>query len=286
MFRVIACAVVLISAAVIDTIAQQTATAAKFEVAAIRVNRSGDFIRLGPMLQPGGRVLATNVPLVQIIRAAYALDENQLIGAPDWADTIMFDVDARASGEPTPDAAAAMVRELLADRFALKAHTESRQLPVYLLTRVSDQKTTPGLSRSGAECAPIIPPPGAPPPPPPPGQAGIPLNVTRTLLRCPTIFFSGAIGHVSARAVTMERFASALTRSVRRPVIDRTGLSGEFDINMTYRADLDAGPAPAPPQNFPDLFTAIREQLGLRLESGRAPVEVLVVDRVERPADN
>jgi uncharacterized protein (TIGR03435 family) len=179
-----------------------------------------------------------------------------------------------------------MVRALLAERFALTAHAESRQLPVYLLTRVGGQQSR-GLTRSGPECAPLTMPSGIPmPPPPPPSMTGIPLSVTRTPLRCPTIFALGSIGHVSARAITMDGFASALVGAVQRPVIDQTGLTGEFDIDLTYGSALEALPAGSPVDFSPVLFTAIREQLGLKLENARAPVQVLVIERVQRPTEN
>lgn len=285
--RIVVCTLAIAISAALAPAAQDAPPAARFDVASVRVNRTGAGFDTGPRLQPGGRVFATNVSLVEIIKDAYNIRDNQLLGAPEWARTVMFDIDARAGGEPTTDVAAAMVRTLLAERFALRVHRETRELPVYLLTRVPDRQKVPGLKQSGKECAPLTMPQGIPmPPPPPPGVSGLPLNGTRTPLRCPTIFAFGPIGHVSGRAITMDSFASALTGAARRPVINQTGLEGEYDIDLTYGHDLAAAAAATPDDAAPALFTALRESLGLRLDSSRAPIDVLVIDRLEKPTEN
>src|SRR5687767_3786878 len=111
----------------------QAPAAAKFDVSSVKVNRSGAPFRIGPMLQPGGRVIATNLALRDLIRAAYGVDDNQLVGGPAWIDADQFDVEARGPADLTPARGQAMLRDLLADRFKLVTHPETRQLPIYRL---------------------------------------------------------------------------------------------------------------------------------------------------------
>ena len=268
----------------------QAPAAAKFDVSSVKVNRSGAPFRVGPMLQPGGRVIATNLALRDLIRAAYGVDDNQLVGGPAWIDADRFDVEARGPADLTPARGQAMLRDLLADRFKLVAHPETRQLPIYRLVMARrDRAPGPRLKPSGPECAPITPPPGIPTPPPPPpptGGGGVPLTDTDgTPRRCGTMMFPGAM---STRSVTLSAFAKLLSFGVGRPVVDETGWAGAFDIDLTYTPDLGAAVSQTAPSanTAPSLFTALEEQLGLKLESARGPVNVVVIDRAERPAEN
>jgi uncharacterized protein (TIGR03435 family) len=257
---------------------------AVFEVASIKANRSGAPGAIGLMLMPGGRVFAQNVPLRELIRMAYALEDSQLEGGPGWIASERFDLEARTYPEATADNARAMARALLAERFALAGHTEVRQLPVYELRMAkADRSLGVGLRPSGPECRPRTMPAGLPAPPAPPAGAGVPLGAGG--LMCPGGFLPG---HLSIRSVDMPAFAFALwQRIVRRPVLDRTGLNGRFDVDLTYWSEFERiNGAPAPENGAPSIFTAVREQLGLTLESTRGPVDVLVIDRVERPTDN
>jgi uncharacterized protein (TIGR03435 family) len=183
-----------------------------------------------------------------------------------------------------------MLRALLADRFGLVTHPETRQLPIYRLVMARrDRVLGPQLKPAGPDCGPITPPAGVPlPPPPPPGSGpgATPLTGTRGLTRrCGTLMYPGGM---SARAMTMEALAGVMAFNVGRPVVNDTALAGEFDIDMAYAPDLGVGPpsAAAAATSTPSLFTALEEQLGLKLESARGPVNVVVIDRVERPADN
>lgn len=266
----------------------QTPAPRSFELASVKVNRTGQPFGMGPTLQPGGRVRAINVLLIDLIRAAYGVEENQIVSAPPVPD-VFYDIEARTSPTATVADAAGMLRTLLADRFGFKAHRETRPLPVYTLLRVSRTTLGPALKPSGNECAPLTFPAAGrnappPPPPPPPSMEGSPIAANRRFSRCPTVFFPGGI---SARAVDMEGFAGALALFVHRPVIDRTELRGDFDIDLSYAPDYALGPDAAPStSSAPSLVTALREQLGLRLESTRAPVEVLVVDQIRPPTEN
>ena len=284
------------------TLAAQAPAVHGFEVASVRANRSGQPVQIGPVVQPGGRVFAVNRPLRELIRVAYGLEENQLIAAHQLVDA-NFDLEARAGADTTPQQAALMLRTLLTNRFGLKSHTEKRELPVFRLVRDGGRPLGTQLRRAGPDCAATTLPrlaEGVPPPPPPPPQiAGKPLAPERVMFNCDSIFFSG---HLSLRGVTMGTFAMVLSRLVRRTVLDQTELSGVFDIDVTYApsgveavpppvaggplgGDSQPGPAFAQ-RDGPQLSTAVREQLGLRLESDRAPVAVLVVDDVRQPTEN
>jgi uncharacterized protein (TIGR03435 family) len=271
------------------TLAQQPAG---FEVATVKVNVSRPGPSFALMLLPGGRVVAQNAPLRDVIRAAYGLEDSQLEGGPDWLRTTRIDIEARAGGAVTIDGARAMTRTLLAERFRLATHTDTRQLPVYaLVLSRSDRSPGRALRVSGKDCAPVTLPAGLPPAPPPPAGGGITLMPGG--FQCPSGLFPG---HLSLRSLDMTAFASVLWRRLfQRPVVDRTGLSGPFDLDLTYLPDLEtmngrpASENPALPAQIlgaSSIFTALQEQLGLKLESARGPVDVLVIDKVEPLIEN
>jgi uncharacterized protein (TIGR03435 family) len=263
-----------------------------FEVAAVKMNASGPGPSFGLMVLPGGRVFAQNVPLRELVRAAYGLEDSQLEGGPPWIRSTRYDVEGRAGSEVTIETARAMVRTLLAQRFRLAAHTEVRQLPIYELVMArGDRALGKALRTSGPDCAPVTLPAGLPPAPPPPAGAGLP--VAPGGVQCPSGFLPG---HLSIRKIDMPAFASVLWRRIgQRPIVDRTGRSGYFDIDLTYLPELESvngRPAsenpslPAAIAAAPSIFTAVQEQLGLKLESTRGPVDVLVIDRVEALIEN
>jgi uncharacterized protein (TIGR03435 family) len=250
-----------------------------FEVASIKANRSGE-VRVTMAPQPGGRFVATNAPLGAIIRNAYQLQEYGLIGGPRWLQTDRFDIIARASSNAPVGQVRLMLRTLLADRFRLVMHTEMRVLPLYaLVTARSSHPPGPQMRPTEADCANAAAPslaldfPGRRDPDAPCGYIG-----------------PGVGGGAKFRGVTMEAFARFLATTVHRPVIDRSGLAGYFDMDLELTAEL-APPPPPPglPDRFdrsssPSIFTALQEQVGLKLQSSRGPVEVLVIDHVEHPA--
>lgn len=276
---------------------------ATFDVASVRANRSGAPLQILPTLQPGGRVFAINLALREFIQSAYGLRDNQLILASPLAEA-RFDLEARAGGGATPEQAAAMLRALLTERFSLKTHGETRQVPVYTLERMNAARLGTQIRPSGPECAsltiPSGPAPPPPPPPPPPSMAGALLGPREDGASCPSMFFPGTW---SIRSMSMRAFVRALERLVRRAVVDGTGLTGEFDLDLSYAPESfelpfagnvvggtvggpeGFGPG-APQRTGPSVFTALRDQLGLRLEAGRAPVDVLVVDEVRQPREN
>jgi uncharacterized protein (TIGR03435 family) len=265
-------------AAVAQTPAGQKPT---FEAASIKQNRSS-----GPslLLYSSGRVTATNLPLRLFIRNAFRLQPTQLIGGPDWLDDEHYDIVANSSVRMTADTMRQMEQSLLADRFKLVAHTESRDLPVYALVLVrSDGKLGPHMSLTHNDCdagrAPAAAPNNSPP--------ICDWTRNRADLSAPDRYVSGGI--------TMATFAEALSLSLDRKVIDHTGLTGRYDFDLSFTPDfissapvqLPPGVAPPPPNpDLESLYVALQEQLGLRLESTHGPVEVLVIDSVSKPSEN
>jgi uncharacterized protein (TIGR03435 family) len=256
-----------------------------FDVASVKANHSGDSRRMiGPA--PGGRFVAVNQTVRDLIPFAYGLPQVaaaiRIVGGPRWLDTDRFDIDAKADGSPSPQELGLMLRTLLADRFQLTVHSETREAPIYALVMArSDGALGARLRRSEVsevECAarraairrnesvPAIP-PGARP-------------VCGTGRSIP--------GNVTAVGWSMDTLATTLIPFVGRVVSDRTALAGLFDIGLEWTPDPSQRPANAPePSNVdpngPSLFTALQERLGLKLESNRGPVDVLAIDRVERP---
>ena len=266
-----------------------------FEVASVKPNKSGEgFIRFG--LQPGGRFTAQNVPARELIRFAYNVQPFQIEGGPNWLNSDRFDVTAKAEGElqqvgpGQSGPVQAMMQNLLADRFKLKVHRENKEMPIYALvlarsdgrlgkqiepstvdcTAQRGRGAGPGAGRGG---------PGGPPPAPPqPGE------------RPQCGMFMG-IGSVGAGDVPIQQLAQLLSGRVQRIVVDKTGLTGRYSFNMEFTPDQMPPPGATPPgvqlpainPDGPSIFTALQEQLGLKLESTRGPVETLVIDSIEQP---
>jgi uncharacterized protein (TIGR03435 family) len=250
-----------------------------FEAASVKVTKStSPIVRIS---MPPGRLSVVNATLRMLIRNAYLFQDFRMSGGPGWLDTTRFDVEATAGASMTADQIRAMERTLLEDRFGLKTHVETRELPIYVLSVTRrDGKLGDRIKQSGEECAPLPSLSGAPPPPPPP--AG-PANAAQ---QCPSIL---AAGNFTGRKLTIARMATTLSQFVNREIVDRTNLSGAFDFELRWLPDQPIPPgAPQWPvdTNAPSLFAALPEQLGLKLEPSRAPVEVLVIDGAERPTED
>jgi uncharacterized protein (TIGR03435 family) len=278
------------------------AQALTFEAASIKPSAPGT---RGPMLQmnPGGRIRTIGMTPRFLIEVAYDVKDTQIEGGPSWISSDRYDIEAK----PEDSVAAAMdklppdqrkenlgemMQSLLRDRFKLVLSHESKELPVYILVAA---KNGPKLKKSD-----FVPPEhpneppiasGAnhfsPPPPPPPGGPHLPGGL---MMRGP--------GHLESTGSEMSMLVNALSMITHRVVIDKTGLAGRYDFTLNWTPDetqlRPGGPdgpggpgAPPPPDsNGPDLFTAIQEQLGLKLESQKAPVDVLVIQHVEKPSEN
>lgn len=260
-----------------------------FEVASVTPNKSGEpSARL--LIQPGGRYTATNVPLRTLIRSAYQLQDFQLIGGPDWIGADRFDIVAKAEGDipPTasdgaPESMQMMLRALLAERFNLKVHLEQRELPVYALRVASrDGKLGAHLRPVSVDCA-AVQAAGRAQGGPGPSQAREPSVCNMQI----------GPGRLIGGSMRLSQLATSLSQSVRRVVLDRTGLTGTFDFDLTWTPDqIPQGlPLGAPTllpgdADAPSIFAALQEQLGLKLETERAHVQVLVIDRVELPTSD
>ena len=246
--------------------AYSSAQQPRFEVASIKPNNSGSD-NSARNLGANGRLVFENFPLRQLIIAAYDIQAFQLIGGPAWINNERFDVEARAAATTPLPQMYLMMRSLLADRFKLLVRREERELPVYVLVKArSDGGLGPRMKASAVDCGPIGRGRGAPAPGTPPG----PPAGCRALITPSGVNFEGQ---------TTAHLATVLGMAVRQTVIDKTGLVGGFDLQLSFSPDT----APAADPNLPSLFTALQEQLGLKLESTRAPMEVVVIDSVERP---
>ena len=256
---------VLVISASLPVIAQNAPNdKLSFEVATIKPtppdDRSGRFTRM----QSSRQFEAKSYSLKYMIAASYGLPLNAISGGPDWADRDLYDIRALTPGEAQPslDQQMTMLRNLLADRFKLAFHRESKELPIYALS-VAD-----GGVRFMETAAPAT------------SQPVLVNSVFPDHVRLP------------ARNATMSQFAAMLQRAVLdRPVVDRTGLSQRYDFDLEWTADETqfGGRMPPPPPDAPrkpDLYAAMRDQLGLRLESTRGPIQTFVIDSVQRPTEN
>ncbi|HEX4138285.1 MAG TPA: TIGR03435 family protein [Bryobacteraceae bacterium] len=249
-----------------------------FEVASVKPNTSNAHTGYGR--PTGGRFSATNTSLKALVALAYKLPPYEVFGAPGWVESARYDIDARAAETSIPDDQfRLMLQALLADRFKLAAHTETRDEPIYTLTIVKTGLKAAKSKEGG--CTPFT--PGSTPPqpsqPPPCGAMGVGPN-----------FLDGA-------RITPAVMIRGLSDLLGRPVIDKTGYNEAFDFHLRFRMEGVAswgaggfGRPELPPNNddsdLPTIFTALRESLGMSLQAQRGPVEVLVIDRIEKPDEN
>jgi uncharacterized protein (TIGR03435 family) len=236
-----------------------------FEVVTIKPSNPETPGKLFRLVSP--REMGTiNTTVNDMIVFAYGIHPRQIGNGPSWLDADKFDIDGKADGEGAPSQAQfkVMFQKMLADRFQLKFHHEKKELSVYAITV---GKTGPKLTTSEGD------PSGA-----------------------PSLLFRGP-GNLPARNTTMEAFAQVMQAAVLdRPVVDQTGLTGHYDFQLRWTPDETqfaslGGFRPPPgaaesPNAPPDLFTAMQEQLGLRLTATKAQVDVLVIDKVEKPSGN
>lgn len=243
------------------------------------------------LFTPGGMSIA-GVPLPMIIREAFGVEDDHVLGMPAWAKSIRYDIEAKVAPDDAPklkdltmDQRRSMLVPLLEDRFHLRFHHETRDLPVYELLvakgGVKMQATKP------ADDAAPGPPPG---PPPGPGQPLRP-GSHMLMMRGP--------GHIESTGTGMEFLAHVLSRQLGRTVVDKTELTGDYEFKLEWTPD-DAVPAmtgaggaqPAansastPETSGPSLFTAVKEQLGLKLEATKGSADVIVIDQIEQPTPN
>jgi len=234
-----------------------------FEVATIKPSqpdRPGKGFRV-----QGSHFNTINTTLADLIKFSYGVQDKQIIGAPAWAETDKFDIEAQPDvpGAPNKDQVSMMVQKLLADRFQLKFHKETKELPAYVLTA---SKTGQKMKKSDSEEA------------------------------LPGLFFTNiSPATLNVRNATMDDVCHLFQSAVLdRPVVDQTAITGKWNFQLKWTADESQfggmGVKVPPPSDAadapPPLFTAIQEQIGLKLDAGKAQVEVLVVDKAEKPSAN
>jgi len=225
----------------------------RFEVASIKPNLSG--AQNTSIATEGGRLVITNATLKTLIRNAYGILDFQLTGGPGWLDTAMFDIQAKTgqakTGAPeniTPVLFKRLLQNLLEDRFQLKVRWDTREMPVYALLL---DKNGPKFKADTSSAEPGM-------------------NTSRG---------AGKV-KMTGTNVPIADFASNLGFQLKRIVLDQTGLTAQYDFALEFAADQAAE------TTDPSLFTAVRDQLGLKLESRKGPVQMLVIERAEKPSEN
>ena len=251
-----------------------------FEVASVKPNLSAD-TRLS-FGGPPGRYEIVNASLRTIVRVAHQVQDYQIVEAPEWIANERFDILATTPAV-VPAERAEMLRNLLADRFNLRTHVERREMPIFeMVLTQPDGRLGPSARATSVNCADraAMRNGGAPAPVPPVGA-----RLDRPL--CGLMWRPGVL---MAGAMTMGEFARELAPQVNRFVLDRTGITGFFDFDVQFTPEqitappLDAPPLPPVDPAGPSLLTALQEQLGIRLNATRAPIEVLVIDAIGRPS--
>lgn len=211
---------------------------------------------------PGGRFSATAVTVRSLLRAAYRVQDYQIAGAPGWFSTKRYDISAKVDG--TPPGQQPLLQTLLKDQFHLAVHSEKRELRAYALSVArNDGRLGPQLHKSDFDCEAYLAGPHPLPEPGPVSPCSARINM----------------GVLSAKSIPMAQLATSLAPFAGRFVVDRTGLEGRFDVELAWMPDAAADDATGP-----FIFTALQEQLGLKLVSVKAPVEVLVIDHADEPS--
>jgi uncharacterized protein (TIGR03435 family) len=239
--------------------AQSSQPSIAFEAASVRPSAANFGYVLFERNNPG-YFTVRNITVRELIRWAYLARPYSVVDGPDWIDRDRFDVVAVAQGRKTFDNFE-MVRTLLANRFALRVRREMREMPAYALERArGDGRLGPGLRPVTVDCV----------------QQG-------SSRPSPCGFRSGR-GALQATAIMWS--AELFSASLDRPLVDRSGLSGQFDIDLKWTNEVPTIPGAGTADDRVTLFTALREQLGLKLEPIKAPIDVIVVEGIERPTQN
>ena len=227
--------------------------------------------------QPGGRYVISNMTIAPAIRSAYPADISDLIGAPGWMNSEIYDLTAQAGREVSREQMQAMLQAMLADRFKLLVHYELQERPVYALVPVrADGRLGPNIKKSELDCDAILTARRA-------GSKESPPATSNGAPACGMRMSGGDAMQVLVGARPLSAFATWIRGATERVVIDKTGLNGNYDITLNYMPEPKPDPQPGEP---PNIFTALQAQLGLKLEPDRAPLKVLVIDHIEPPTEN
>jgi uncharacterized protein (TIGR03435 family) len=252
-----------------------------FEAASIKPHKSSGAVEMSRLLFTPYGFSATNVTLQTLIRDVYQVQASQIAGAPNWLNSETYDVEARMDKSVAEELRKVdpmqslperqrMLQALLADRCKLTLHRETKDLPVYALAIAENgpklQEAKPGDTYANGIKGPN-------------GHPGGPGNIRM------------GRGTLTGQALSMADFVRVLSDQLGRPVLDKTGLTGKYDLTLQWTPDDSQLPGlkqaePQPPPSGSSIFTAIQAQLGLELESQDSPVETLVIDHVEKPSEN
>ena len=268
----------------------QNAVAGKaaFDVTSVKPNNEGSG-RVMMLPAANGGWQASNVTLGMLVRLAFQLQDNQLVGGPKWLFEDRFDVMGTGTAPGKDGPLFEKVKSMIVDRFHLVTHVEKRDLPIYeLVLARRDGKLGDKLTPSTADCS--------APQGPAPGQRGFAVPGPGERPRCG---FGIGPGSILVGGQTIAAFAQNLSRLVGGIVVDKTNLKGPYDVSLTFAPDPGLGgrsefgglpppngPPPVATSDAPSIFAAVQEQLGLKLESTKGPVDILVIDSAEKPTQN
>jgi uncharacterized protein (TIGR03435 family) len=280
-----------------------------FDVVSIKRNttsQAGRFVTPTRIDRPDGGFTYTSIPVMTLIARAYPIDvPADTVGLPDWARRDYYDVSATSTlTKATPEDRIAMLRAMLADRFKLVVHVEKREQPVYNLALArSDGRLGPGMQLSNVDCAAKLeaqraafeaaqaagtPPPRQETPDLKAPPAPCTLRTLAPLIRDRMGDGQGRLGDLLEGETTIANLALGLRMTMRRLVVDKTGLTGTYRMKMNFdqRAAIETPVVNPDPDAPPSIFTAMPEQLGLKLEASKIEADTLIVDRLERPTEN
>jgi len=248
----------------------------EFDVASVKPNASG---RNNLLMRPpvDGRFTATNVTLKMLIALAYKVRQLEISGGPAWIASDRYDINAKAAdSNVSADQSRLMIQRMLEDRFKLMVHRATKEMPMYVLLPAKDGLKIPDAKEGSCVAIPSR-----------PGQPFIPICGSFIVLP----------NGLEGKKISMAQLASSLSGIVGPPVIDETGYTANFDFHLEFTRDVTATPqlSPAAGDNGlatpgdtsgPSIFTAIQEQLGLKLEATKGPVDILVIDHAEKPSED
>jgi uncharacterized protein (TIGR03435 family) len=265
--------------------AQEPARPATFDAASIKPHTSDDR-GLRVEARPG-RFIANNAAVIHVMEYAFGLRADQVLGGDEWVRTDRFDIEAVTPPDTPPEDVPRLVRQLLRDRFQLVVTNEVREQPVYVLQNArTDGRLGSALVPNEMDCGPVLAARRAGPPARPTSFGERPVCTSFQF----TMFQEGkgVVITIKGGAAPLSELTERLAGLLRRSIVDRTGLAGRFDFDLQFVPDPPAGgTAPATANELGvSLFTAVQEQLGLRLQPDRGQVPVLIVERVARPSEN
>ena len=234
-------------------VSAQSSESPAFEVASVKPNK---FTGVRALRVDPGRLVATRMSLNNLIGEAYSVANFQILGGPSWTNSDVYDVEAKAERSSSKRQLLLMLQSLLADRFKLTIHRETKEIPVYVLV----------AGKSGSRLKEV---------PYDEDMAGKGVRLTGNLQ------LTGRMAAVSQLAKVLSDTVFNGEHLIDRPVLDRTGMAGVYDFTLSWKADKDRVNS-----DGPSVFSAVQEQLGLKLEAHKSPVEMLAIDRAEKPSEN